>query len=84
MIKQLSIPVLLTSILLCGTNNSLAGNNEAKLKLSGDIRAGYFTLHRDDRDGSTNYTDELRLRVRAGLGMELSDSISAKVRFAGR
>lgn len=54
------------------------------IKASGDIRTGYFTLHRDDRDGSSNITDEQRLRVRAGLGFSLSDSLSAKIRLAGR
>ena len=82
--RRLSVSVLLTSILLCGANNSMAGDNEREVKLSGDIRTGYYTLHRDDRDGSTNYTDELRLRVRAGLGLTFSNSVSAKVRLAGR
>lgn len=53
-------------------------------KVSGDIRAGYFSADRDDRDGTQNKTDEGRLRLRAGVSTELTDSLQAKVRFAGR
>jgi len=52
--------------------------------LVGDVRTGFYTLDRDDRDGSTSEKDEWRLRLRAGLQATFSDSLSARVRFAGR
>jgi len=52
--------------------------------LVGDVRTGFYTLDRDDRDGSTSEKDEWRLRLRAGLQATISDSLSARVRFAGR
>ena len=54
------------------------------LFFSGDARVGYYTLHRDDRDGSRNVTDEARLRIRLGLKAKFNDQWQAKVRFAGR
>ena len=54
------------------------------LSWSGDLRGGYFTLHRDDRNGSSDITDEFRARIRLGLEAKLSDSLRAKARFAGR
>ncbi len=50
----------------------------------GDVRAGYFSLQRDDRDNSETSTDEARLRVRIGLKAKFSDQAEAKIRFAGR
>ena len=54
------------------------------LSWDGDVRGGYFTLHRDDRNGSSDITDEFRARIRLGLNAKLSDAWRAKVRFAGR
>ena len=54
------------------------------LSWSGDLRAGYFTLHRDDRNGSSDVTDEFRGRIRLGLEAKLGDTLRAKARFAGR
>jgi hypothetical protein len=53
-------------------------------KVSGDIRTGYFSADRDDRNGTQNKTDEGRLRLRVGVSADLTDSLQAKVRFAGR
>jgi len=53
-------------------------------KFFGDARVGYFSADRDDRDGTQNKTDEGRLRLRLGVSSKLSDSLEAKVRFAGR
>ncbi|MDH5435436.1 MAG: putative porin [Gammaproteobacteria bacterium] len=54
------------------------------VSFSGDIRGGYYTLHRDDRNGNQDVTDEARLRIRLGLKAKLNNQWQAKVRFAGR
>ncbi|MFA5626746.1 MAG: porin [Thiohalomonadaceae bacterium] len=54
------------------------------LSWSADLRGGYFSSDRDNRDGSSDTTDELRARIRLGLEAKLNDSWSAKARFAGR
>jgi len=53
-------------------------------KVSGDIRGGYFSADRDDRNGTTNKTDEGRLRLRVGVGAKLNNTLEAKLRLAGR
>lgn len=50
----------------------------------GDLRAGYFNQHRQERDGSSLQTDDFRLRLRLGTGVRLSEELTAKVRVAGR
>ncbi len=50
----------------------------------GDARTGFYTLQRDDRDGSDSVKNEWRLRLRVGLQAAISDSLTARVRFAGR
>lgn len=50
----------------------------------GDIRAGYFNQHRQERDGTSLKTDDFRMRVRLGTGIRLSEEFSAKIRVAGR
>lgn len=52
--------------------------------VNGDVRTGYFSLHRDDRNGRADITDEVRLRLRAGVGAKFNEQWLAKVRFAGR
>lgn len=54
------------------------------LSWSGDVRGGYYTLHRDDRNGTSDITDEFRARIRLGLEAKLGERLSAKARFAGR
>ena len=55
-----------------------------EFSLNGDVRAGFFSLHRDDRNGKEDTTDELRLRVRPGIGAKFNEQWLAQVRFAGR
>ena len=71
------VPLLVLGLL---SSTAQAGD----VKVFGDIRVGYFSAERDDRDGSTNITDEGRVRLRLGVKGKLSDSLEAKVRFAGR
>jgi hypothetical protein len=72
-------PVLTVSCL------ALAGPAAAvDFSVNGDLRTGFFSLHRDDRDGTEDTTDELRLRVRLGLNAKLNEQWMAQVRFAGR
>lgn len=75
---------VLVCILGLASSVVLAANNTSDIHFSGDARAGFFSIDRDDRDGSQNTTDEFRLRVRAGVGIKLGDSLSAKARLAGR
>jgi len=64
---------------------NLAGPAAAiEFDVSGDVRTGFFSLHRNDRNGRTDTTDEFRLRLRPGVGVKLSEQWQAKIRFAGR
>lgn len=54
------------------------------LDFSGDTRFGAFGRDRDDRDGTHTRRDELRIRIRAGVQLNFTDSFSGKLRFAGR
>jgi len=72
--------ILALSAGLASSSSALA----VDYKVSGDIRGGYFSADRDDRNGSTNKTDEGRLRLRVGVSSKITNSLKAKVRFAGR
>jgi len=50
----------------------------------GDARGGYYGSQRTDRDGSEDSTDQMVGRVRAGLEWTPTDTVSARVRVAGR
>lgn len=50
----------------------------------GDVRTGFYSLKRDDRDGSESSKDEWRLRLRVGLQAAITESFSARLRLAGR
>lgn len=64
---------------------ALAGPSAAvEFSLNGDVRGGFFSLHRDDRNGKEDTTDELRVRVRPGIGAKFNEQWRAQVRFAGR
>lgn len=54
------------------------------LDFSGDVRFGAFGRDRDGRDGTDSRRDELRLRARAGVQLNFTDSFTGKLRFAGR
>lgn len=72
-------------LVLMVTGLALAGPSAAvEFTLNGDVRAGFYSLHRDDRDGKEDTTDELRLRVRPGVGAKFNEQWLAQVRFAGR
>ena len=59
-------------------------NAKDAIDFSGDVRFGAFGRDRDQRDGNRSRRDELRIRARAGVKVNFSDSFSGKVRFAGR
>jgi hypothetical protein len=48
------------------------------------LRTGFTTRQRDDRDGSKETSSDFRLRLQAGLGVQLDPAVEVKVRFAGR
>lgn len=50
----------------------------------GDVRTGYYSQHRADRDGDHEDSDSWRLRVRAGIKVKLNEHWSGAVRAAGR
>lgn len=52
--------------------------------VNGDVRTGFYSLHRDDRNGKEDTTDEVRLRVRTGVQAKLNEQWLGQVRFAGR
>jgi hypothetical protein len=51
---------------------------------SGDMRAGYFSSQREDRDARESDQADLRIRVRAGMGWQINDTFFAKARLATR
>jgi hypothetical protein len=52
--------------------------------VNGDVRTGFYSLHRDDRNGIEDTTDELRLRLRPGVSAKFNEQWMAQIRFAGR
>lgn len=78
--------LIMGAIFVLTATSGFAANNPSTdpVKFSGDVRFGYFSNDRKDRNRSQNTTDEFRLRVRAGVGMKFTDTLSGKVRFAGR
>lgn len=84
--KSTKLPLLLgsSSLLFSTTLLSLHSSAGENVKPIGDIRAGYFTLHRDKRDNNDDVTDEFRLRVRAGAKWQLNEQWHAQARAAGR
>ena len=55
-----------------------------RFSVYGDLRSGYYNLHRQDRDNTAETTEEWRARLRAGLKWKASTHFEAAVRFAGR
>lgn len=51
---------------------------------SGDVRLGYFSRERDDRNGTHSESDDWRVRLRAGALWQTTESMSLKARVAGR
>lgn len=79
------IPKTGRALMISGLCLGLAGPAAAiETEFSGDVRTGFFSLHRDDRDGSSDTTDEIRLRLRAGIGATFNERWMAKIRYAGR
>ena len=66
------------------TPGQAGGPGDEVFSWHGDIRAGYFTLHREERNGNRDITDEFRARIRLGLEARLADGWQARARFAGR
>lgn len=64
---------------------TLAGPAAAvEFTMNGDMRTGFFSLHRDDRNGKEDTTDEFRLRLRPGVSAKFNEQWRAQARFAGR
>lgn len=51
---------------------------------SGDARMGYFGREREDRNGSRSDESDWRIRIRPGVLWQVTPTLSAKARFAGR
>lgn len=72
-------------LLLLFTTVSIAQNKiNDFLFYDGTVRTGFHTITRYERDGSESSTDDFRLRLQLGLGANITNTLSAKVRFAGR
>lgn len=54
------------------------------LEFNGDVRVGAFGRDRNNRDGDNAKRDELRVRARAGVKVNINESTNAKIRVAGR
>jgi hypothetical protein len=54
------------------------------LDFIGDLRGGYYSAKREDRDGSNEDNDQLIGRIRGGLKWKPSEQLSGTVRLAGR
>lgn len=54
------------------------------LSIDRDLRGGYFASQTDERDGSESESDDFRVRIRLGAGLQLNDVLRVKVRAAGR
>ena len=79
---SLKYSVLLTGAGLLLSLSLLA--QAAAYSFDGDVRGGYFTLHRDERTGAHEVTDEWRLRLRAAVTTKFNAQWQARARFAGR
>ena len=53
-----------------------------RLVIDGDLRSGYFNTQVDDRDGSSDDSDEVSLRLRLGGNYSLSDRWRLRARLA--
>lgn len=85
MSQKLKINSLVAAYALSVASATLAATpNTEPYSVLGDVRAGFFSLHRDDRDGTVSDKEEWRLRLRAGVQANISQSLSARARFAGR
>ena len=63
---------------------SLSAYAQNPVSFSGDLRFGSTSFDRDGRDGNDLDRTRLQLRARAGLEWTISDTYSAKVRYAAR
>lgn len=80
-------PVILIVILLINTPSLFAQiplTDNEKLFLTGDIRAGYFGIIGENRDGSSADYHEIRNRTRIGIRYTPNDRITFQVRYAFR
>ena len=77
-------PSQLIYLLLVIVPIQAASAEKSLVEFSGDVRFGAFGRDRDDRDGKRSRRDELRIRARAGVLVNITDSFSGKLRFAGR
>lgn len=55
-----------------------------EVDLIGDLRGGYYSAKREDRDGSKERDDRLIARIRGGLRWEPMQQLTATIRVAGR
>lgn len=78
--RKITLLFLLASIL----PSKAFPNDKDVVDFSGDVRFGAFGRDRDDRDGTRSRRDELRIRARAGVLANFTDSLSGKLRFTGR
>jgi hypothetical protein len=83
----LCYPVLFTIILLINTPSLFAQiplTDNEKLFLTGDIRAGYFGIIGENRDGSSADFHEIRNRTRIGIRYIPHQRVTFQVRYALR
>lgn len=72
------------SALFCAGSAFAQVSDSNRVSLIGDARAGYFTQTRTDRSNAEDTTDQFIARLRGGLQVVSSPSLSARGRAAGR
>ncbi|MDP2379273.1 MAG: hypothetical protein Q8M35_02085, partial [Pseudohongiella sp.] len=70
-------------LLLCVVTASTSVQAQS-VDFSGDLRFGYISLHRDERNGSTSDDAQWRMRVRAGMLWTINDTWTFKGRYSAR
>jgi hypothetical protein len=56
----------------------------SEIDFIGDLRGGYYSAKRENRDGSNEDNDQFIGRIRGGLNWKPSEQLSGTVRLAGR
>lgn len=85
MIHRQALPALFLAGGLATSSPTLADISLGEeLTLYGDVRGGYYNLHREDRDRTSDTSDDWRARLRAGLQWQVGQAWSLATRFAGR
>ncbi len=82
--KRILLTLCSSLVLTASLPLRAADLSPGEMAITGDIRLGYFARERDDRDGTSSDSSDWRLRIRPGISLQATSTISAKIRVAGR